>query len=283
MIDEIIQKGLISVHDAHDLLERAVFLDCTFVLPTSDDNVHDNFHQGHIDTARFFDIEAVCDKTSDLPHMLPSQEIFERAMRELGLKHDDLLILYGQHGMIMGPARVWWMMRGFGHHRVAVLDGGLPAWVDAGFKIETGAANDIAPSDYSSAEFDMSHVLSMDEMIAISESAACPVLDARPAPRFHGDAPEPRADMRSGHIPNSSNLPCSTLIDEHGCFKSKEELEALFADHDRSKRIIATCGSGITACALALALYHIGCPHVAVYDGSWSEWGRVESGTRVGT
>lgn len=281
MIDDFIQSGIISPTDAAKIKDSAVFLDATFVLPGSEINIYDSFIEQHIEGGLFFDIESVCDKHSDLPHMLPSVDVFEEAMRGLGIQNDDLIIIYGQHGMIMGPARAWWMFKGFGHHNVVVLDGGLPAWIRAGLPVSSGEPQSHERSDYSAVEFDRMSVLGIDDMVTVSDGAVCPILDARPAPRFDGTSPEPRAGMRSGHIPNSKSMPCSHLINEDGRFKTKEALSALFSDTDLSGRIVTTCGSGITACALALALHHLGHKDVAVYDGSWSEWGREDSGTRV--
>ncbi len=283
MIDEIIQSGIISVQDAQSLLGKAVFLDATFVLPTSDEDVKSNYLKAHIPEARFFDIKDFSDPQSQLPSMLPNKEHFERLIRGIGIHNNDLIIVYGQHGMIMGPARVWWMLRGFGHQRIVVLDGGLPAWLKAGYDVHQGEVNHIAAPDYCADGFDKEQVLDIDDMIHLSDSGACPILDARPQNRYTGEVQEPRAGMRSGHIPNSASLPCSGLVDADGCFKNRSELSALFADTDLSGRIALTCGSGITACALALALYHLGHQNSGVYDGSWSEWGLEKSGTRVET
>lgn len=281
MIDEIIQSGIISAKDALSLSDKAVFLDCTFVLPNSDEDVSENFQMRRIPGALLFDIGAISDPRSPLPSMLPDQEHFAQSMQTLGINNDDLIILYGQHGSIMGPARVWWMLKGFGHERTVVLDGGLPAWIKSGFDVHSGPQSAPLPSFYSSHSFNSQCVIDINEMLALSEAGACPILDARPQNRFNGSTAEPRTGMRSGHIPNSMNIPCSKLVKEDGCFKSRSDLLDLFSNVDLSGRIALTCGSGITACALALALYHIGHKDFSVYDGSWSEWGREESGTKV--
>lgn len=281
MIDTFIQSGIISAKNAQDIKAQAVFIDASFVLPNSDIDIFENYKNTHIDGAMFLDIRDISNQETELPNMLPSKEVFEHAVRKLGISNDDLIILYGQQGMIMGPARVWWMFKGFGHHNIVVLDGGLPAWVKAGLEVVSGDPPGVAPSQYSAVEFDRMQVLTLEDMITVSDGDVCPIFDARPTERFTGEVQEPRSDMRSGHIPNSISLPCSSLVDQNGCFKSKDELDALFSNFNTSGRIVTTCGSGITACALALALYHLGHIDVAVYDGSWSEWGREDSGTRV--
>lgn len=281
MIDDFIQSGIISSRRAANIETKVVFLDATFVLPGSGANIHDNYKQQHIDGALFFDIACVCDTESDLPHMLPSRDVFEQTMRRLGIQNSDIIIVYGQNGMLMGPARVWWMLKGFGHHNVVVLNGGLPAWIGEGLLTVSGEQPNLKASEYSAVEFDRMNVITLEEMTTISDGSICTILDARPEARFSGEAQEPRAGMRSGHIPNSTNLACSQLVDEHGRFKTKLQLSKLLDSVDLSGRVVTTCGSGITACALALALYHLGHEDVAVYDGSWSEWGHEDSGTRV--
>ncbi len=289
MIEGYIEKGVISSAQAFTFLQETrppIFLDCSFVLPTSKEDVFVNFVHERIPGARFFDIKSTCDQDSDLPHMLPDDAAFADYMRSLGIMNDDFVILYGQSGMIMGPARVWWMMRGFGHRKVCVLNGGLPAWKAHGFPLQGGEPDGFNSSYYKAQPFMARSVVALEEMINISERALCPILDARPAERFNGTLPEPREGMRSGHIPNSLNLPCSALVDAQGLIKSEADLYDLFAEKGLKfdsppERIVTTCGSGITACALALALYHIGFNNVGVYDGSWSEWGDVSSPTKI--
>lgn len=283
MIDDFIQNGIISAQSAHALRDKPniKFLDTTFVLPGSNENIQTNYKKKHIPGALFFDLSATSDQDSTLPYMLPCTKTAETAMQNLGIHNDDTLILYGQHGMIMGPARVWWMLKGFGHKAVIVLDGGLPAWKKAEYKTESGEEKPRQKSSYSACHFDKRSVLNMHEMINISETKLCPILDARPPARYNGSISEPRAQMRSGHIPNSINIPASSLLDDHHCFKPKEDLRALFENIEQSKRVTLTCGSGITACALALALYYLGHKNIAVYDGSWSEWGHENSPTII--
>lgn len=267
---------------------RVVFIDATFVLPTSTENIVENFNEKRIQDAVFFDIKAIADKTSPLPHMLPDTEQFSAAMSALGIRNDDLLITYGQHSMVVGPARAWWMFKGFGHHNVVVLNGNLPAWESANLPLDHNPPTALAPSTYTATTFNPQMVIGMHGVLEASNDALCPIIDARPAQRFHGESPEPRAGMRAGHMPNASSVPSSALTDEHGLLKSREQLTALFEQdaiitQSKDSRIITTCGSGITACALALALYHLDHHNVAVYDGSWSEWGLERSATPIST
>lgn len=249
-------------------------LDTTFVLPTSKEDPKENFEKNHIPSAQFFDIKTVADPESDLPHMLPPKEIFEKAMANLGIENNDMVVIYGQNGWIMGPARAWWMFRVFGHKNVMVLDGGLNGWIEANYET-TSRKSELSASSYEAVEPNLSLVVDKQQVENISTHQTHPILDARPANRFSGETPEPRDNMRAGHIPNSMNIPCSQLVDDNGFIKSKEQLKQLFQNIDLEKRIITTCGSGVTACALTLALHHLGHENVAVYDGSWSEWGRT--------
>ncbi len=288
MIDKLIQNGIVDAKDvalvkawAKESNTNVVFIDATFVLPTSDIDILQNFENQHIPDALFFNIKDIADKNSDLPHMLPPAHVFEAALSNLGISNNDLVILYGQHGMIMGPARVWWMLKGFGHTNTLVLNGGLPAWLGEGLPIESGPQRKTSKKQYSARPFDQDKVINM---ATLSQSIEIPIIDARPSARFSGASPEPRSGMRSGHIPKSINIPCSHLVNDHGLFKSSENIKQLFSSAglplDNSP-VIATCGSGITACALALALYSIGHTNVSIYDGSWSEWGLESSQTPI--
>tara|TARA_B100001989_G_scaffold252023_1_gene232818 strand:+ start:185 stop:1084 length:900 start_codon:yes stop_codon:yes gene_type:complete len=278
---------IIKSQEIEKTARKPVFIDASFVLPGSDVNIHENFKQEHLPDAIFFDIEDISDKNSQLPHMLPSKTYFEQKISALGVNNDDLLIIYGQHGMIMGPARVWWMFRVFGHENIMVLDGGLPAWKTARLPIESGAPKTRQPTDYKCKKEKKDLTSGIETVRNVSNNCLCPILDARPAARYSGNSPEPREKMRSGHIPNSLNLPCSSLIKEDGTFKTKEEIIHLITQcsldlqNNKPKQIILSCGSGITACALALALHYIGYENYSVYDGSWSEWGHEDSGTEI--
>ncbi len=291
MIEKLIQNGIIDAKDvalvkawSEERSINTVFLDATFVLPTSDVDIKTNFIKEHVPNALFFDIKAVADSTSILPHMLPSTHVFENALSNLGITNNDIIIVYGQHGMIMGPARVWWMLKGFGHMNTLVLNGGLPAWGNTDLPMENGEQRKVKPSNYTTHPFDHNKIIDMKKLIQLVEKPDTQIIDARPSARFSGTSPEPRSGMRSGHIPNSINIPCSQIVDQDGKIRSYDDIKNLFLDsgiHLNNEPIITTCGSGITACALSLALYSIGHTNVSVYDGSWSEWGLEASPTPV--
>lgn len=266
-----------SIHD-----NNAVFLDASFVMPGSPSSPQENFEQEHIPGAQFFDIERISDHSTDLPHMLPSADLFADSVAALGIGNDTPVIIYGQSGIVMGPARVWWTFRVFGHKDVRVLNGGLPAWKAAGLPLQSGPAEKRMKAGYIALK-NPHLVRDLPAVKALSEGKEAVLIDARPAERFAGAVPEPRAGLRPGHIPGSVNMPCLSLIDVQGKMKSKEELAAIFEGIGLgySKPIVTTCGSGVTACVLALALHELGYPDIPVYDGSWSEWGRADSGTEV--
>ena len=281
--DAIIQKGIISPEELHALMQsparspRLKILDGTFVLPGSDTNPEQEFDRAHIDGAQFFDIEAVSDKDTDLPHMLPPASQFENAISNMGIGNDDFVVVYGQSGLVMGPARVWWMFRAFGHHAVCVLDGGLSAWIKAGYPVTSEKIEPMALTSFQTIA--NTALLSTKKQVQrASDTKSAFILDARPAPRFNAEIPEPRPGMRSGHIENSQNVPAQSLVDaQTDKLKPVNELKDLLApylgqDHD----IITTCGSGVTACVIALGLFNCGTKNASVYDGSWAEWGRIK-------
>ncbi|HTK34342.1 MAG TPA: 3-mercaptopyruvate sulfurtransferase [Caulobacteraceae bacterium] len=242
-------------------------VDATFFLPGQGD-AEASFRAAHIAGAVRFDIDAIADRKSPLPHMLPSPEAFAEAVGALGVSSADHVVAYGGAG-----PRAWWMFRAMGHDRVSVLDGGLAKWMAEGRPTEAGEPPPPVPADFT-ARFRPELVRDFDQVRAALE-AGRPVLDARPAPRFAGAAPEPREGLRSGHMPGALSLPSGDLFAADGTFRSEEELAALLhaAGYDGSGPAIATCGSGVTACMIALALARQGRWDAAVYDGSWSEWG----------
>lgn len=261
-----------------------VILDASFVMPGAPLSARESFEREHIPGARFFDIESVSDHNTDLPHMLPNAEAFATAAASLGISNDTTVIIYGQNGIVMGPARVWWMFRAFGHKDVRVLNGGLPAWKSAGLPTESGPAPIPAPGTYS-AKLNSALVRDMAAIKRIADDGSAQMLDARSAERFSGKVAEPRPGLRAGHIPGSVNIPCMNLVDVQGKLKPKQELATIFESNgiNPGSPLVTTCGSGVTACVIALALYELGYPDVPVYDGSWSEWGRETSGTKVAT
>ncbi len=247
-------------------------IDATWHLDGSD--ALDPFEACHIPGAVFFDIDRIAEADSPLPHMLPTPEAFAEAVSALGVGSDDEIVVYDQIGIRSAP-RVWWTFRAFGHDRIRVLDGGLPKWLAEEHPVEKGPAAPIAGQSFIS-DFRPELVRAAAEIIPDLE-AGRQLLDARPAGRFRGEAPEPRAGLRSGHVPGSLNLPFPEVLDVDGCLKSNGELAAAFADAgiDLTSEITTTCGSGLTAAILALAAARAGNQTVAIYDGSWSEWGAL--------
>jgi len=229
---------------------------------------------GHIPGARRFDVDQIADHGSPLPHMLPTPELFAAEAGLLGIDADDLIVAYDATGVTSAAARAWWMFRVFGHNKVAVLDGGLPKWIAEGRPVETGQPAPPGPKSFV-ARFHAELVRDLDTVKAISEHGGALLLDARSAGRFEGTAPEPWAGGRGGHIPGSRSLPFTDLIDpDTKTMLPAERLRArLAAAGVGSGPIVASCGSGVTACVIALALNEVGRPDAAVYDGSWAEWG----------
>ena len=250
---------------------RLKVLDATWLMPGEPGDPKAAFEAGHIPGARFFDIDEVADRSTDLPHMAPSPEQFAEQIGAMGIGEKDVIVAYDQIGLRSAP-RAWWTFRLFGAEEVYVLDGGLPLWKAEGRPLETGPAAPVEPATFT-ARFRPELVRDVEQVRAGIEHRA-QLLDARSAARFRGEAPEPRAGLRSGHIPGSFNLPFGELI-EAGRLKSPEQLEARFeaSGVDLNKPITTNCGSGLTAAILALALARLGRWDTPVYDGSWSEWG----------
>lgn len=248
-------------------------LDATFKLPGVTPLPKDDFLEQHIPGSAFFDVDAVSDHASSLPHMFPGAEQFGRDVGALGIGNDDTVVVYDAGGWVAAP-RAWWMFLSFGHKNVRVLDGGLKKWLAEGRPVETGEAKP-KPKTFKT-NFDAARVRSMQQMIGNLESKAEQVIDARPAGRFDGGVAEPRAGLRAGHIPGSRSVPYATLFDANtGAMKSLDDLRAAFSGGgvDLKKPIVTSCGSGVSAGVLTLALYRLGIADTALYDGSWSEWG----------
>lgn len=267
-------------------LDTVALFDASWHMPAEGRDARVEFAAEHIPDAQFFDIDALSDHASPYPHMLPSEAEFASAMDGFGVGKDDHVIIYDSKGIFSAP-RAWWMFRVFGHERVSVLDGGLPKWKaeerqtshqpepqakDMDSSFATLSQND---GNYK-AEL-QSHLLrTFDQMQANVETPKEQVIDARSSARFKGEAPEPRPGLRSGYIPESINVPFGeVLMPPYQTMRSMPELQAIFAQAGvkEDAPLVASCGSGVTACVLALALYEIGKKDVAVYDGSWAEWG----------
>ncbi len=222
--------------------------------------------------ARRFDYDKdVCKADTSLPHMLPSPELFEQKVRALGVNADSALIVYDDCGMYASP-RGWWMFHAMGHDNVAVLSGGLPAWIAAGQPSADALIDEAEPGDFA-AEFRSHLVSDYRAVLEALNDDSCKVLDARSPGRFKGVDPEPRPGLRGGHMPNAGNLPFLRLL-VNGAMKPPEELREIFAEFGApGRRLISSCGTGITACVIALAAHEAGLDDVSVYDGSWVEWG----------
>lgn len=248
-------------------------VDGTYIIPPTTRNARKEFEDKHIPGAVFFDIDDIADSDNPLPHMLPSPEKFASRVRKLGLGDGSRIVVYDTHGLV-SAARVWWMFRAFGHRDVAVLDGGLPKWVKEGKPVEDGKP--MPRERHFTAHTNHLLVRDLDQVRATLETKREQVLDARAAGRFTGAEPEPRQGLRSGHMPGAISMPYTKLLDpQDKTVLPAEQLAKVFTEAgvDLKKPIVTSCGSGVTACVLALGLYLVGRDDVAIYDGSWTEWG----------
>ena len=250
---------------------NVVLVDASWYMPATGRKGHAEYLESHLPGAVFFGIDDIADKTTTLPHMLPTPEAFAEAVGKLGIADTDTIVVYDEAGIFASP-RVWWSLRTMGAKDVRVLDGGGPKWRAEGRPTASGevtrAARTFVPN------FQPNQVEDFDSVLSLTSSKAKTIVDARPAERFRGEVPEPRPGLASGHIPGSLSVP-SSAVTADGKMKSAAELSALFAAAgvDMTKPIVTSCGSGVTASTVALALAIAGAKDVAVYDGSWTEWG----------
>jgi thiosulfate/3-mercaptopyruvate sulfurtransferase len=249
-------------------------IDSSWYFPHEKRNADQEFMESHIPGACFFDIDKIKDDQTDLPHMLPPSEMFNSTMRKLGVGDGHKVVIYDGFGM-RSAARLWWMFKVFGYSDVVVLDGGFPKWVEE---------DRLTTSDLTAREIrhltifeDKSIVVDSDDVLRATKLNHCSIIDARSEGRFLGKEPEPRSGLRSGSIESSINVPYETLLNDDFTFKKKKEILDIFSQKGVvfNNYIITTCGSGVTAAVLYLALDEIGCTKISLYDGSWAEWGKI--------
>ena len=251
-------------------------IDASFKMPGVLPLPKDDYLAAHIPGAMFFDVDVVSDHSNPLPHMFPSAEQFGRDVGGLGIGSDATVVIYDAGGWVAGP-RAWWMFLSFGHNKLRVLNGGLKKWVAEGRNVEKGEVA-LRPATFR-ATFDARRTRSMQQLIENLASRAEQVIDARANERYQGKVAEPRAGLRSGHIPGSLSLPYNNLFDAGtGTMKSTDELRAAFlgAGVKLDAPVVTSCGSGVSAAVLTLALYRLGVENPALYDGSWTEWGAAD-------
>ena len=256
-------------------------LDATFYLPNSGLDAEQEFEEEHIKNSAFFDINKIAASDSSLPHMIPSKNEFSVMMQKLGVNNDDVIIFY-DNSPFLSSSRGWFLFRYFGHNDILILKGGLKNWKNCNGAVSNSKTNP-KPGNYEAIMERKELVVNLDQMVSISKNNSKLILDARSKKRYLGEAKEPRPGLPSGHIPNSKSLPASDLISRDGYLKSLQELKQYFNHKNVNNKdgIIATCGSGVSACVITLALYCLGNQDVPIYDGSWTEW--ASSGQEIKT
>lgn len=251
-------------------------LDGSWYLPSANRNCQAEFAAGHIPGAQFFDIDLIADTGTDLPHMVPPPEIFVSHVRAMGISNGHQVIVYDSAGLL-SAARVWWLFRFMGHDDVAVLDGGLKKWRLENREVESFPTK---PQERHFIARQQSHLIRhLDDIRKASIESNAIIIDARSSGRFYGTDPEPREGLPSGHIPGSLNIPFESVLNDDQTFRSRKELADVFTQNglDLNSPIITTCGSGVTAAILSLALEYLGHRNHSLYDGSWAEWGNTHS------
>jgi thiosulfate/3-mercaptopyruvate sulfurtransferase len=272
----MLDTGLVSTVWLADSLggPRLRVVDGSWYLPTSGRDARSEYLAGHLPGAVFFELDAISDRASSLPHMLPPATQFAEQVGALGIGDEDDVVVYDGSGANLSAARVWWMFRAFGHARVAVLDGGLPKWRAEGRPLEQGAVLPPA-ARFTARAVPAESVRDLASMRRVLSSRQAQIVDMRSAARFAGTEPEPRPGLRGGHIPGSRNIPYHQLVQPDGTLLTPEALRDRIASAgvDPTRPVVATCGSGVSACALIHALHLLGHQQASLYDGGWAEWG----------
>jgi thiosulfate/3-mercaptopyruvate sulfurtransferase len=268
-------KALVSTQWLASELESSdlIVFDASWYMPAERRDPQAEYRLAHIPGALFFDIDAIADSESALPHMVPTAARFEHMLGALGVSADSRVVFYDQKG-VFSSARGWWLMRLFGHQRCAVLDGGLPKWRREGRPLQHGAAATPKAAAFH-ASLNARYLRGLGDVLQNLQSGRELLLDARSADRFHARVPEPRAGVRGGHVPGSRNLPFTELLSDEQTLLPAAQLRARFEARgvDEHTAVVTSCGSGLTAAVLTLGLEVAGLPIGALYDGSWSEWG----------
>ena len=263
-------SNLVSTEWLADHLNDVRVVDASWYMPDEKRQPAKEFEVAHIPGAVFFDIDGIANHSTDLPHMMPTPSEFSKAVGALGIGDGETVVVYDGTGLFSAP-RAWWMLKAMGHGNVKVLDGGFPKWKREGRAIEGGPAR--PQSKFLTAIPKPAIMRDFDAVMGIVKDKSAQMVDARSASRFKGEEAEPRAGVRGGHMPGACNVAWRSVVAADGTLKPNAELRAAFAHVDLGRPIVTTCGSGISAAILMLALEEIGASDVALYDGSWTEWG----------